>query len=177
MLLPILIVGDKRLRNKSKELKKSEINEDFQKTLSDMFETMYDSHGIGLAAIQVGIEKRFLVLDLGQSELAEGEEGTRDQRVLINPEIVEREGEIEWEEGCLSCPDIQVMMTRSQKITVTYKDLNFEEQKIEAQDLLAVAIQHEIDHLDGKLIIDQLSALKKEKYIKELKSSGRRVVR
>ena len=165
MILDILIYPDKRLKTVCTEV--TDFGDDFQKTIEDMFETMYAAPGIGLAAIQVGIFKRFLVMDVG---IVEGETVHPDPKVLVNPKIVSKSGEIVWEEGCLSCPTLVVPMIRAQTIHIQALDRFGKPQSFEAQDLMAVCIQHEIDHLDGLLIADRLSRLDQEFYTKKLKS-------
>ena len=172
MILPILILGDKRLREKSVELKPQEINTELRTLIDNMFETMYAAPGIGLAAVQIGVLKRLMVLDLGERDEDERITGTRNPLILINPVITNSEGSIVWEEGCLSCPDLVVPMQRKQYVSVNYLDLDAKPQVLEASDLLAVALQHEIDHMDGKLIVDGLSGVKRDLYTKQLKKNG-----
>jgi peptide deformylase len=128
--------------------------------LNDMAETMYAAPGIGLAAPQVGVGERLLVLDVPR----EGEEQGRRLMKLINPEIVERDGSIVWEEGCLSVPDYTAPVTRARRILLRAWTPDEKEIEIEAEELLAVALQHEVDHLDGKLFLDRLSRLKRDLY-------------
>ena len=173
MILPILILGDKRLRTRSEQVKFTEIDANFRKLVDDMFETMYSAPGVGLAAVQVGALKRFMVLDIAYRQNEDGKLKAREPHVIINPEIINSEGEIIWEEGCLSCPELVVPMTRKKKITLKYWDLEGREQQLAGEDLLAVAFQHEIDHMDGKLIVDALSPLKRDLYVKQLKKEGK----
>jgi peptide deformylase len=131
--------------------------DDALKTLvADMIQTMYAEEGVGLAAPQVGVSIRLAVLDTSA-----GEERGKSPFVIINPEILSREGELPWTEGCLSLPGIEVETQRSRKITVRSLDIDGHEVTIEAEGLASVAIQHEIDHLEGVLLFDHLSALKK----------------
>ncbi len=167
MLLEILKYPDKRLRNKCLPIK--DFGEKFQKQIDDMFETMYAAPGLGLAAIQVGIFQRFLVMDVG---INEGQIIKRNPLVLVNPEIVSREGEVEWEEGCLSCPDLIVPMKRSKKIEVHSLDREGKKQILTVEDLMAVCIQHEIDHMNGILIFDSLSRLKQDLYKQKVKKES-----
>jgi peptide deformylase len=139
-----------------------------QRLIDDMIETMYASAGIGLAAPQVGVKKRIIIVDVG----------TREEQpliVLINPEIVLAEGLVESEEGCLSVPQYIAHIKRAERIVVKGLDRNGRPVEIEADGLLARAFQHEIDHLDGVLIIDRVSAIKREffnkRYLKALKES------
>jgi len=174
--LPILKYPDMRLRDKSVPLDPAVIaTHQFQQQLEDMFATMYAAPGVGLAAVQVGIHQRVMVLDIG---INEGQLIRRDPKVIINPEITARDGKIVWEEGCLSCPDLIVEVERSQTVTVQCLDRGGRLQQIVGQDLLAVALQHEIDHMDGILILDRLSRLKVNIYKEKLqKEAQRQVVR
>ena len=128
--------------------------------LDDMAETMYAAPGIGLAAPQVGVGQRVIVLDVPR----EGEGQGKRLMKLINPEIAERDGTIVWEEGCLSVPELTAPVTRAKRILLRAWTPDQQEIAIEAEDLLAVALQHELDHLDGKLFLDRLSRLKRELY-------------
>lgn len=134
--------------------------------LGDMVETMYAHDGVGLAAPQIGVGVRAIVIDASGAD-PEGPGLIK----MVNPEITSREGEIEFEEGCLSVPELRVMMKRSAKVRARYLDENGEQQEIEAEGLLAVAIQHEIDHLDGRLIIDNVSRLKRDIYTRKRKKA------
>jgi peptide deformylase len=152
----------------SPELKKTSVdiaNIDGQvhQLAEDMVETMYAAPGVGLAAPQVGVAERLIVLDV------DSENPGKNLLKLINPVIAEREGEIVWEEGCLSVVDYTAEVKRSAKVLVRAWTPDQKEIAIEAEDLLAVALQHEIDHLDGKLFIDRLSSLKRELYKRKLK--------
>lgn len=155
------------------------ITSETRELIDDMFETMYASDGVGLAAPQVGVGLRIIVVDVNvhgvQSETTQGPIGPkshgRQKYAMVNPVIISREGEIEWEEGCLSIPDFRVVMKRSNKIKTDYLDAEGHKRSLDAEGLLAVAIQHEIDHLDGKLLIDNVSRLKRDLYVKKLKKS------
>lgn len=131
--------------------------------LRDMADTMYAAPGVGLAAPQVGISERVLTLDVSHDEPG------KHLLKLINPQIVERDGTITWEEACLSVVDYAAEVRRSARILVKAWTLDQREIELEAEELLAVALQHEIDHLDGKLFIDRLSPLKRESYKRKLK--------
>jgi peptide deformylase len=141
----------------------TEIDEEVVKLVDHMAETMYSAPGIGLAATQVGVAKQVLVADIAprrpESELI----------VLINPEIVAAEGEVIFEEGCLSVPEYQAEVKRHEKITVRGLNLKGEEVEIEAEGLLAIVLQHEIDHLNGILFIDRLSKLKRDLYKRKVR--------
>lgn len=157
-ILQILHYPDPKLRNKALEV--TEINEEIQQLVNDMQETMYDDGGIGLAAIQVNIKKRVIVMDLSEEK--------NEPMCLINPKILETGGKEKMQEGCLSVPGYYDYVERAEWIKCRYLDLEGNEQIIEADGLLAVCIQHEIDHLDGKLFIDYLSPLKQNRLKKKL---------
>jgi peptide deformylase len=140
-----------------------EINGKLAGRLNDMVETMYASDGIGLAAPQLGLLERTIVVDTNTANRGV------DLVKLINPEIIEAEGKIVWEEGCLSVVNYQAEVTRSQRILVRGWTIDQKQIEIEAEDLPAVCLQHEIDHLDGVLFIDQISRLKRELYRKRVK--------
>ena len=128
--------------------------------VQSMAETMYAAPGIGLAAPQVGVSQRIIVLDVRGVDGAPG----KGLLQLVNPEIVERDGEIVWEEGCLSVPDLTTPVKRAQRVLVRAWTPEEREIEVEADELLAVALQHEIDHLDGTLLVDRLSRLKRDLY-------------
>ena len=137
------------------------VDANVEKLAADMLETMYDEGGIGLAATQVDVLKRLIVMDLSEER--------NESQVMINPEISFAEGEEETQEGCLSVPGFYEIVLRASKITCQYMNLKGEMVEIEAEGLLAVCIQHEIDHLDGKLFIDLLSPLKRQYILKKIK--------
>jgi len=140
------------------------ITEDLRQLIEDMADTMYKAPGIGLAANQVGSDKRFLIAD----PLADPEK--REFQVFINPEIVKMTGEVtSEEEGCLSVPDFRADVKRAEKIIIKYMDLGMNPVTIEADGMLSIILQHEIDHLNGILFIDRLSALKKKLYKRKVK--------
>jgi peptide deformylase len=150
------------------------VEKQLHKLADDMLETMYDAPGIGLAANQVGILERVLVLDTEYDyEEIEGEDApvltNRKPEIIINPKIIHREGSILFSEGCLSVPEFSAEVKRAEKVKVEYQDINGLTQILSAEGLQAVAIQHEIDHLDGKLFIDRLAPLKKELAKKRLR--------
>ena len=156
--LPILEFPDPRLRTRAALV--TEVDSALRKLIDDMFETMYAAPGIGLAATQVNVHKRVLVVDVTED---------RSQPLaLINPEIIAREGVEETEEGCLSVPGIYDKVTRAERIRVRTLDRTGRQIEIEADGLLAVCIQHEMDHLEGKLFVDYLSDLKRERIRKKL---------
>jgi len=150
---------------KKKALPVAELNGDLQRLIDDMFETMYAAPGIGLAAPQVGVSRRLLVIDLS----LKGEEGKNyPPIVLVNPEIVEAEGEVETEEGCLSLPGLTGAVQRAEKVFVKGLTREGKPLELEASGLLAIALQHEIDHLEGTLILDRLSPIKRAFYKKKI---------
>lgn len=155
-ILEIKIYGAPILREKSKPVKK--ITPEILKLVQDMTETMYAASGIGLAAPQVGVSKRIIIAD-------GGEEGVI---ALINPEIVDEEGEAIAEEGCLSLPDIYANVKRSSQVTVEALDLDGEEIKITKENLIARVLQHEIDHLEGVLFIDRIGRAKRQLLLDKL---------
>lgn len=157
-LLKILEFPDKRLRTIASPV--SRFDAQLQKTVADMFETMYDAPGIGLAATQVNVHKRLLVIDVSEEK--------NQPQVFINPEILEQTNIDVMQEGCLSVPEIYADVQRAQHIKVRAQDQHGETFELEADDLLAVCIQHEIDHLNGKLFVDYLSPLKRERVKKKL---------
>ncbi len=167
MILEILKYPDKGLREICKPV--TDFGPDLQNQIEDMFQTMYAAPGLGLAAIQVGIFKRFMVIDVG---INEGQIVKKNPLVIVNPKIISKEGKIEWEEGCLSCPDLVVPVERSKKIELEYQDRHGKPGKLSAEDLTAVCIQHEIDHLDGILIFDKLSRLKQDLYKQKIKKES-----
>ncbi len=149
-LLPILRFPDPRLKKLAEPVRN--IDENIRRLARDMAETMYEAPGIGLAATQVDVHKRVIVIDISE---------TRDQLfTLINPEIVESDGQQVCEEGCLSVPGIYDKVERAENVVVRYFDLEGQERTIEADGLLAVCLQHEIDHLNGKVFVEHLSQLK-----------------
>ncbi len=160
-LLPILEFPDPRLRTKAAPVDAVQISDPaFQRLLDDMFETMYEAPGIGLAASQVDVHKRFMVIDVSEDKTG--------PQVFINPEILSRMGEQVYQEGCLSVPGIFADVTRADAIEVRFLDRTGQMQQLQVDGLLAVCIQHEMDHLDGKLFVDYLSPLKREMVRKKL---------
>lgn len=141
--------------------------------VEDMAQTMYAAPGIGLAAPQIGLDQRIIVLDVGDDEEEPDKERGKHLIHLVNPVIVESEGETTFEEGCLSVVDFRAEVKRAAKVLVKGWDVNQREIAIEADGLLAVALQHEIDHLEGTLFIDRLSRLKREMYVKRVKKALR----
>ncbi len=152
-LLDVLHFPDQRLRTVAKAV--DQITPEINEIATNMLETMYEENGVGLAAIQVNIYKRIVVIDVSHD---------RDQpMVLINPEIIEQSGEEISQEGCLSVPEIHADVKRAELVTVKYLDLQGNEETLNADGLLAICIQHELDHLNGKLFIDYLSPFKQKR--------------
>jgi peptide deformylase len=157
-LRTILEYPDPRLRTRAQHV--TEFNAELGRVIDDMFETMYAAPGIGLAASQIDFHKRVIVIDVSKDR--------NEPLVFVNPEILSREGEASSEEGCLSVPGIFDNVTRAAKVRVRAQDRNGEVLERDYDDLLAVCIQHEMDHLDGKLFVDYLSELKRERIRKKL---------
>ena len=157
MILNILKYPDKRLRTIAKPV--VSVDETIRQQVKDMFETMYEAPGIGLAATQVNFHKRIIVIDISDQ--------CNEPICLINPEIIEKSGEIQWEEGCLSVPDYYENVIRANDIKVQALNQHGETFDLEASEMLSVCIQHEVDHLDGILFVDHLSKLKQKRLKKK----------
>ena len=165
-LLPILEFPDPRLRTRAANVDPAELaSPAFQTLFDDMFETMYQAPGIGLAASQVDVHKRFMVIDVSEEHDA--------PLVFVNPAITARSGEQVYQEGCLSVPEIFADVTRAAVITVEALDRHGQAFTLEADGLLAVCIQHEIDHLDGKVFVEHLSQLKQGRIKAKLAKQAR----
>jgi peptide deformylase len=166
-LRKILWLPDPQLRLISKPV--ASVDKSMRQLADDMLETMYDAPGIGLAAIQIGVPERMVVIDLAKKD------EPRDPIVLINPEVLsESEEKSVYEEGCLSIPDFYSEVERPARVTFRYMDLTGKTAELEADGLLATCVQHEIDHLDGKLFIDYLSKLKRDRVMKKFSKIARR---
>lgn len=161
--LEILHFPDPRLRTVARPV--AAVDARIQRLVDDMFETMYAAPGIGLAATQVNVHQRLLVLDVSEDK--------SQPMVFINPEILDRQGVEEMDEGCLSVPGIYEKVQRADRIKVRALDRDGQSFELEADGLLAVCIQHEIDHLDGKLFVDYLSSLKRQRIRKKLEKAQR----
>ncbi len=164
--LTILHFPDERLRTVAKPVE--QVDDALRALIDDMFETMYDAPGIGLAATQVNVHKRLVVIDVSEEK--------NEPLVLINPEIIAREGDEEMDEGCLSVPGIYETVRRADRIKVRALNRHGEAFELETDGLLAVCIQHEIDHLDGKLFVDYLSTLKRQRIRKKLEKQMRQTM-
>lgn len=152
-VLQVLHIPDERLRKVAEPVK--EVNAEIQRIVDDMFDTMYAEEGIGLAATQVDIHQRIIVIDVSENR--------EEQLVLINPELLEKDGETGIEEGCLSIPEQRALVPRAEKVKIRALDRDGKPFELEADGLLAICIQHEMDHLVGKLFIDYLSPLKQQR--------------
>ena len=157
-ILNILHFPDPRLRKKAEPIE--EVTDDIRQLADDMLETMYDAPGIGLAANQVNVQKRLIVIDISEDK--------SEPLILINPEILDKQGEREYEEGCLSVPEAYETVVRAHTVTIKAVNRDGEPFEFSAEGLLATCVQHEIDHLDGKLFVDYLSNLKRERIKKRL---------
>ena len=165
-LLPILEFPDPRLRTKAATIDAAQLADPaFQQLVDDMFETMYEAPGIGLAASQVDVHQRFMVIDVSEEK--------NRPLVFVNPEILEKAGEQVYQEGCLSVPNIFADVTRANEILVRALDRHGKSFEMRVDGLLAVCIQHEMDHLEGKLFVDYLSPLKREMVRKKLAKARR----
>ncbi|MDA3076194.1 peptide deformylase [Campylobacter sp. JMF_04 NA10] len=162
MVLEILTYPNKKLHVRSKEVVK--FDDELAKFLDDMYETMISKNGIGLAAIQVANPIRAVVINLANEE---GVQDKADLLELINPVITQKEDEIIYQEGCLSVPGYYEEVKRARKITLNYQDRNGEKHELSADELLAVCIQHELDHLDGHLFIERIGYNNRKKFDKE----------
>ena len=174
-LLPIIETPDPLLRRISQPVEA--VDDDLRKLIADMFDTMYAAPGIGLAAIQIGVPKRVLVIDLQEPE-EEGGDPVRDPRVFINPEILEASDTFQvYSEGCLSVPDQYAEVERPDRIRARWLDEKGETHEEELDGLLGICLQHEMDHLEGILFIDHLSRLKRDMVLKKLAKSRKELAK
>ncbi len=165
-MLPIIVAPDPRLKQVSKPVAK--VTDETRRLLDDMLETMYEAPGIGLAAIQIGVPQRIITIDISQ------EDEKRQPLHLVNPEIIWASDEDKtWEEGCLSLPEHFAEVARPAEIKVRYLDYYGDIRELQADGVLAVCIQHEMDHLDGILFVDHLSALKRNMILRKLLKTKR----
>ena len=163
---PIILLPDPVLRRAAEPI--TSIDDDVRRLADDMLETMYAAPGVGLAAPQVGISRRLIVLDVSEKD------DEKRPYVMINPLIVKRGEELNvHEEGCLSIPDVRVEIERPAEVVVQYLDRDGNQQELAADELLATCLQHEIDHLDGRLLIDYMSRLKRDMVIRRFKKLAR----
>jgi peptide deformylase len=167
-LREIIILPDKRLRLVSEPAQAND--PELRRLVDDMFETMYEAPGIGLAAIQIGVAKRVIVMDLAKKD------DPKEPRVFVNPQVLWRSDEKTlYEEGCLSIPEFYEEVERPAKVRVKFLDVTGAEQELEASGLMATCLQHEIDHLDGVLFIDHISKLKRDRVIKKFAKAAKRL--
>ena len=167
-LREIIILPDKRLRLVSEPVQTND--PELRRLVDDMFETMYEAPGIGLAAIQIGVAKRVIVMDLAKKD------DPKEPRVFVNPQVLWRSDEKNlYEEGCLSIPEFYEEVERPAKVRVKFLDLAGAAQELEASGLMATCLQHEIDHLDGVLFIDHISKLKRDRVIKKFAKAAKRL--
>ena len=166
-VLPVLHFPNERLRIKAKPV--AVVDAQIQHIIDDMFETMYAEEGIGLAATQVDIHQRIIVIDVSEAR--------NQPLVLINPELLEKVGDTGIEEGCLSVPESHGFVPRAERVKVKALDRNGELFELEADDLLAICIQHEMDHLEGKLFVDYLSPLKRQRIRQKLEKWAKQEAR
>jgi peptide deformylase len=163
-ILTVLKFPDSRLRTKAKPVEK--VNDDIKSIVADMFDTMYDENGVGLAATQVNIHLQIVVMDVSENR--------KESFVLINPEIIKRsEQTLVNEEGCLSVPGCYAKVDRHTQVTVRALDINGKSFELDGEELLAICIQHELDHLQGKLFVDYLSPLKRKRIQTKLEKEAR----
>jgi peptide deformylase len=165
-LLPIIIAPDPRLKVVSRPVGK--VDAEVVRLMDDMLETMYDAPGIGLAAPQVGIPTRVIVVDIARKDKGEAPNPLK----MANPQLVATSEELKpWDEGCLSLPEHYAEVTRPSRAAVRYLDENNKRREIEADDVLAVCLQHEMDHLDGILFVDHVTALKRNMILRKLRKA------
>ena len=167
MVREIVIYPDKRLKLISKEV--TVFDSELHTLLDDMYETMISKKGVGLAAIQIGVEKRVLIINLPEDDSDDAVQLKENTLEVINPLFIKKEGSCKHQEGCLSIPGIYEDIERAKKITIEYYNRYGEKQILKNSDFLAIAIQHEVDHLDGKVFIEKLSFTKRKKFEKEWK--------
>jgi peptide deformylase len=167
MVREIVIYPDKRLKLVSKEV--TAFDRELHTLLDDMYETMISKKGVGLAAIQIGVEKRVLIINLPEDDSDDAIQLKENTLEMINPVFIKKEGSCKHQEGCLSIPGIYEDIERAKKITIEYYNRYGEKQILKNSDFLAIAIQHEVDHLDGKVFIEKLSFTKRKKFEKEWK--------
>lgn len=169
MIRDIVVYPDKRLKAVSKEV--IYFDKSLHTILDDMYETMVAKNGVGLAAIQVGIDLRVLIINIPLKDKEKGEDQPKKNTLeIINPVFLEEEGSSKYEEGCLSVPGYYEYVDRYKKVKIEYQDRNGIKHIIEDDDFLSIAIQHEIDHLNGRVFIEKLSILKRKKFEKEWKN-------
>ena len=167
MVRDIVIYPDKRLKLISKEV--IAFDSELHTLLDDMYDTMLSKKGVGLAAIQIGVDKRVLIINLPQDESDNAVIKKEETLEIINPIFIHKEGSCKHQEGCLSIPGVYEDIERAESIVLEYQDRYGKKKSIKDNDFLAIALQHEIDHLDGKVFIEKLSFIKRKKFEKEWK--------
>jgi len=167
MVRDIVIYPDKRLKLISQEVK--EFDSELHSLLEDMYDTMLSKRGVGLASIQIGVAKRVLIINLPDENDDDALPVKSETLEIINPIFIKKEGSCKHQEGCLSIPGVYEDIERAEHIVLEYQNRYGERKTIEDNDFLAIAIQHEIDHLDGKVFIEKLSFIKRKKFEKEWK--------
>ena len=171
-ILPLVIAPDLRLKKKSAPV--VEVDGAVRRLMDDMLDTMYHSNGIGLAAVQVGVQKRVIVIDVDQRDNEDGTPGHRNPMFFANPEIIlSSEDESAYNEGCLSFPDAYSEVIRPATVKVRYLDYDGKAQEIAAEGLLATCIQHEIDHINGIVFIDHISPVKRDIIMRKMRKAKR----
>lgn len=164
--LPIITYPNLLLKKRSQEIENA--TSELRTFVKDMFDTMYAASGVGLAAVQVAKPERLLVVDVGKMQNKDDETHEPHPICLVNPEIISMEGNVLFEEGCLSCPDLHIEVERAERIKLRALDEYGKLIELDANGLLAIALQHEMDHLNGVILVDRLSRLKRDSYRKEL---------
>ena len=167
MIQDIIVYPDKRLKQVSSKV--SEFNEKLHTLLEDMYDTMQNKKGLGLAAIQIGVAKRILIVNIPTDDSDDAIIRKEETLEIINPTFISMEGTRKTQEGCLSVPGFYEDVERASRIVMEYQDRYGEKKTIESEDFLAIALQHEIDHLDGKVFIEKLSFIKRKKFEKQWK--------
>jgi peptide deformylase len=171
MVRDIVIYPDKRLKLISKEV--TEFDSELHNLLDDMYDTMVSKNGVGLAAIQIGVAKRALIINLPDEDDEDCIQLKEETLEIINPVFIKKEGSCKHQEGCLSIPKVYEDIERAEYVVVEYQDRYGEKFTIEDNEFLAIALQHEIDHLDGKVFIEKLSFMKRKKFEKEWKKRSK----
>jgi len=167
MVRDIVVYPDKRLKLISKEV--TEFNSELHDLLDDMYETMVSKNGVGLAAIQIGVAKRALIINLPDDDNEDAVQKKEDTLEIINPVFLKKEGSCKHQEGCLSIPKVYEEIERAEHIVLEYQNRHGEKFTIDNNEFLAIALQHEVDHLDGKVFIEKLSFTKRKRFEKEWK--------
>ncbi len=169
MIRDVVVYPDKRLKDISKPV--TTFNEELHGLLDDMYETMISKNGVGLAAIQIGVPLRVLIINIPIQDAENKKDQPKENTLeVINPIFLKKEGETKFEEGCLSVPGVYEYVDRFKSIKIEYQDRDGVKKSIEDDDFLSIAIQHEVDHLDGKVFVEKFSYIKRKKFEKEWKA-------